>query len=62
MAGFAGSLFFSALAFLKKTSLEDGWELIPNKAPLRTYGSLRGSRHDWTITATPQKTWKESEN
>lgn len=62
MAGFAGSLFFSALAFLKKTSLEDGWELVPNKIPLRTYGSLRGSRHDWTITAPPQKTWKESED
>jgi NADH dehydrogenase (ubiquinone) 1 alpha subcomplex subunit 11 len=60
--GFLGSLVFGLMAVVKKISLEEGWELFPHHAPLRMYGSLRGSRHDWTLTKPRPKTWKESED
>jgi hypothetical protein len=61
-AGFVGSLFFGLLAVVKKSSLEQGWELIPDTSQHRMYGSLRGSRHDWTLIKPRPKTWKESED
>jgi NADH dehydrogenase (ubiquinone) 1 alpha subcomplex subunit 11 len=61
VAGFAGSIILGTMAVVKKMSLEEGWEIIPEEI-LHSYGSLRGSRHDWTVTAPRPKTWKESEN
>lgn len=60
-SGFVGSVVLSFMAVVKKISLEEGWEPFPNYAPLHMYGSLRGARHDWTLTKPRPKTWKESE-
>lgn len=62
LAGFTSSLVFGVLAVVKKMSLEEGWDIIPKDIPLHMYGSLRGSRHDWTLTAPRPKTWKETED
>lgn len=61
-SGFTASLFLGFLAIVKKASLEEGWEIFPDDIPLQMYGSLRGSRHDWTLTKPRPKTWKESED
>jgi NADH dehydrogenase (ubiquinone) 1 alpha subcomplex subunit 11 len=62
LAGITSSIIFGALAVVKKLSLEEGWQFVPENRPLRMYGSLRGSRHDWTLTAPRPVTWEKSED
>ena len=61
VAGVLASAFFGVAAIVKKTSLRDGWELIPEPV-LRSYGSVISSRHDFTLTKPPPKLWKTKED
>ena len=61
VAGVVASAFLGAAAFVKKSSLEEGWEIIP-KAPLKMHGGVFTSRHDYTLTQGPPKTWKTKED
>ncbi|KAJ9581536.1 hypothetical protein L9F63_023285 [Diploptera punctata] len=60
VAGVVASAFFGVAAFVKKSSLEEGWELAP-EPKLRTFGSVFSSRHDYTLTKPPPKLWKTQE-
>ncbi|PSN30416.1 hypothetical protein C0J52_25443 [Blattella germanica] len=60
VAAFAAAASLGALAVVKKMSLEEGWEFFP-EPPLHTYGSIRNTHHDWTITTAPPKLWKTKE-
>ncbi|XP_055837875.1 uncharacterized protein LOC129906223 [Episyrphus balteatus] len=47
---------FSLAGFLKKLSIEEGWEFFPERQT-HELGSLHGVNHDYTLMAERPKNW-----
>lgn len=46
---------FGIMAWVKKLSIEEGWEFLPNNP--KGWGNFRSMQHDFTLTSERQKGW-----